>query len=34
VDIDITEADDKNLTANNNIIEDRFPSYYSAVTDK
>jgi predicted amidohydrolase len=34
IDIDIKEADDKNLNANNNVIEDRFSSYYSIITDK
>ncbi|MCD6380663.1 acyltransferase [bacterium] len=34
VEIDIKEADDKNLNPNNNVIEDRFSSYYSIITDK
>ncbi|MDZ7859395.1 MAG: nitrilase-related carbon-nitrogen hydrolase [Candidatus Krumholzibacteriota bacterium] len=34
IDIDISEADDKNINANNNVIEDRFSSYYSVITDK
>jgi predicted amidohydrolase len=33
-DIDLCEAKDKNITANNNVIEDRFPSLYSAIIRK
>ncbi len=34
IDVDISEADDKDINANNNVIEDRFPSYYSLLTRK
>lgn len=32
IDIDLSEADDKNITPNNNLVEDRFPSYYSVIS--
>jgi predicted amidohydrolase len=34
IDIDISQADDKHITPNNDIFEDRFPSYYSIVSER
>ena len=34
IDIDISEADDKNLTSSNNILEDRFPHLYRTLALK
>lgn len=34
VDVDLGEADDKNMTSNNNILEDRYPSLYAPIARK
>jgi predicted amidohydrolase len=34
VDVDVAEADDKDINAHNNVMEDRFPSYYDMLTRK
>jgi predicted amidohydrolase len=34
VEIDLREADDKNITANNHLFTDRYPSLYTAITSK